>query len=166
MKYLENFDFFKKSNKKEVADEKQKLSFDDNFFKSIKEHHPDFENIGYDDDNNVLGNCKKCGAKGTFVIGHKCKVFNESKEVMTDKDRRAVTKKVKADIKDNKDYKDLLPGQKETFQDKLITKYCKELGFKLSDFYAGDGKKINKLLENREEREGTFDYFMTKSKDT
>ena len=93
------------------------------------------------------------------------KRFNESKETMTDKDRRAVAKKVKAEIKDNKDYKDLLSGQKEKFQDKLITKYCKELGFKLSDFYAADGKKISKLLESREEREGTFDYFMTKSKE-
>ena len=81
------------------------------------------------------------------------KRFNESKETMTDKDRRAVAKKVKADIKDNKDYKDLLSGQKEKFQDKLITKYCKELGFKLSDFYAADGKMISKLLESREERE-------------
>ena len=34
------------------------------------------------------------------------KRFNESKEEMTDKDRRAVVKKVKAEIKDNKDYKD------------------------------------------------------------
>mgnify|MGYP006330779985 FL=1 len=93
------------------------------------------------------------------------KRFNESKEEMTDKDRRAVVKKVKAEIKDNKDYKDLLSGQKEKFQDKLITKYCKEIGFKLTDFYATDGKKISKLLENREEREGTFDYFMTKSKE-
>lgn len=93
------------------------------------------------------------------------KRFNESKEEMTDKDRRAVVKKVKAEIKDNKDYKDLLAGQKEKFQDKLITKYCKEIGFKLTDFYATDGKKISKLLENREEREGTFDYFMTKSKE-
>jgi len=93
------------------------------------------------------------------------KRFNESKEEMTDKDRRAVVKKVKAEIKDNKDYKDLLAGQKEKFQDKLITKYCKEIGFKLTDFYATDGKKISKLLENREEREGTFDYFMSKSKE-
>lgn len=93
------------------------------------------------------------------------KRFNESKETMTDKDRRAVAKKVKSDIKDNKDYKDLLSGQKEKFQDKLITKYCKELGFKLSDFYAADGKMISKLLESREEREGTFDYFMSKSKE-
>ena len=38
------------------------------------------------------------------------KRFNESKETMTDKDRRAVAKKVKADIKDNNDYKDLLSG--------------------------------------------------------
>jgi len=93
------------------------------------------------------------------------KRFNESKEEMTDKDRRAVVKKVKTEIKDNKDYKDLLAGQKEKFQDKLITKYCKEIGFKLTDFYATDGKKISKLLENREEREGTFDYFMSKSKE-
>jgi len=78
------------------------------------------------------------------------KRFNESKEEMTDKDRIVVAKKVKAEIKGNKDYKDLLAGQKEKFQDKLITKYCKELGFK---------------LESREEREGTFDYFMTKSKE-
>ena len=61
--------------------------------------------------------------------------------------------------------KDLQSGEKEKLQDKLITKYSKELGFKLADFYAGDGKKINKLLESREEREGTFDYFMTKSKE-
>lgn len=96
------------------------------------------------------------------------KTFNESKEdkqEMTDTNRRSVVKKVKAEIKDNKDYKDLLAGQKEKFQDKLITKYCKEIGFKLTDFYATDGKKISKLLENREEREGTFDYFMTKSKE-
>ncbi len=93
------------------------------------------------------------------------KRFNESKEEMTDKDRIVVAKKVKAEIKGNKDYKDLLAGQKEKFQDKLITKYCKELGFKLTDFYAKDGKKISKLLESREEREGTFDYFMTKSKE-
>jgi hypothetical protein len=96
------------------------------------------------------------------------KTFNETKEVkkeMTDANRRAVVKKVKAELKDNKDYKDLLSGQKEKFQDKLITKYCKELGFKLTDFYAADGKMLNKLLESREEREGTFDYFMTKSKE-
>jgi hypothetical protein len=96
------------------------------------------------------------------------KRFNEAKEAkkeMTDANRRAVAKKVKADLKDNKDYKDLLAGQKEKFQDKLITKYCKELGFKLTDFYAADGKMLNKLLESREEREGTFDYFMNKSKE-
>jgi len=96
------------------------------------------------------------------------KRFNEAKEAkkeMTDANRRAVAKKVKAELKDNKDYKDLLAGQKEKFQDKLITKYCKELGFKLTDFYAADGKMLNKLLESREEREGTFDYFMTKSKE-
>jgi|688.fasta_scaffold1034022_1 hypothetical protein len=96
------------------------------------------------------------------------KRFNEAKEAkkeMTDVNRRAVAKKVKAELKDNKDYKDLLTGQKEKFQDKLITKYCKELGFKLTDFYAADGKMLNKLLESREEREGTFDYFMTKSKE-
>jgi undecaprenyl pyrophosphate synthase len=93
------------------------------------------------------------------------KRFNEAKEAkkeMTDANRRAVAKKVKAELKDNKD---LLAGQKEKFQDKLITKYCKELGFKLTDFYAADGKMLNKLLESREEREGTFDYFMTKSKE-
>jgi hypothetical protein len=96
------------------------------------------------------------------------KRFNEAKEAkkeMTDANRRAVAKKVKADLKDNKDYKDLLAGQKEKFQDKLITKYCKELGFKLTDFYAADGKMLNKLLESREETEGTFDYFMNKSKE-
>ena len=96
------------------------------------------------------------------------KRFNESKEdkkEMTDANRRAVAKKVKAELKDNKDYKDLLAGQKEKLQDKLITKYCKELGFKLTDFYAADGKMLSKLLESREEREGTFDYFMTKSKE-
>jgi hypothetical protein len=96
------------------------------------------------------------------------KRFNESKEdkkEMTDANRRSVAKKVKAELKDNKDYKDLLAGQKEKLQDKLITKYCKELGFKLTDFYAADGKMLNKLLESREEREGTFDYFMTKSKE-
>ena len=96
------------------------------------------------------------------------KRFNESKEdkkEMTDANRRAVAKKVKAELKDNKNYKDLLAGQKEKLQDKLITKYCKELGFKLTDFYAADGKMLNKLLESREEREGTFDYFMTKSKE-
>jgi hypothetical protein len=96
------------------------------------------------------------------------KRFNETKEAkkeMTDANRRAVAKKVKADLKDNKDYKDLLAGQKEKFQDKLITKYCKELGFKLTDFYAADGKMLNKLLESREETEGTFDYFMNKSKE-
>lgn len=94
------------------------------------------------------------------------KTFNESKkQEMTDANRKAVVKKVKAEIKDNELDKDLQEGEIEKLQDKLITKYSKELGFNLSDFYATDGKKISKLLENREEREGTFDYFMTKTKD-
>lgn len=94
------------------------------------------------------------------------KTFNESKkQEMTDANRKAVVKKVKAEIKEKELDKDLQAGEVEKLQDKLITKYSKELGFNLSDFYATDGKKISKLLENREEREGTFDYFMTKTKD-
>lgn len=76
------------------------------------------------------------------------KRFNEGKEVkkeMTDANRRAVVKKVRDEIKDYKDYKDLLSGQKEKFQDKLITKYCKELGFKLTDFYASNDKRSVRL---------------------
>jgi len=69
---------------------------------------------------------------------------------MTDKDRRAVVKKVKTEIKDNKDYKDLLAGQKEKFQDKLITKYCKEMGKKV----LGVDNETLRLLLNHNWRGG------------
>jgi hypothetical protein len=105
--------------------------------------------------------------KNMYIMKY-LKRFNESKNEMTDKDRRVVAKKVKNEIKDDKKYKDLLSVEKEKFQDKLISKYCKELGFKLVDFYATDGKKLNRLLESSEdnlEKEGTFNYFMNKSKE-
>jgi hypothetical protein len=78
------------------------------------------------------------------------KEFNENvdKKIMTKKDRNKVIKEIKIRInKDIKDFDNLLPGKKEQIQDKYIDIVCKENGFTLNDFYAADGKEINKLLK-------------------
>jgi hypothetical protein len=68
----------------------------------------------------------------------------EPKKVMTDNDRSYVAKRCKRQRRGSYvSWKELV----ESSQDIAIKKECQVLGFTLEDFYATDGKFINKILK-------------------
>lgn len=64
-----------------------------------------------------------------------------SYKAMTDKDRRYVVRRAK------KSYSGSWGYAMESTKDVEIEKQCKHLGYSLADFYAGDGKFLNKILD-------------------
>lgn len=66
---------------------------------------------------------------------------------MNNKDRNSIIKEMTRRIKEDiKDFNDLETGQREVIQDEYIDIISKEMGESLSEFYAADGKKLNRLL--------------------
>ena len=81
---------------------------------------------------------------------HKHKVINLDKKtkpekvsykVMTDKDRRYVVRRAK------KSYSGTWRYAVDSAKDAAIEKQCKYLGYTLVEFYAADGKFLNKILD-------------------
>ena len=67
---------------------------------------------------------------------------------MSTKIRNNIVREAKKRIKISSiDFDVLLSGEKEYLQDVTIDKICKEKGYTLSNFYAIDGKKLDKLLD-------------------
>lgn len=72
------------------------------------------------------------------------KIPEEPKKVMTDNDRLYVAKRCKRQRRGSYiTWKEV----GESSQDNAIKKECQVLGFTLEDFYATDGKFINKILK-------------------
>lgn len=66
MKNLKTYEGFLSN----ILNKKKGLSLD----KALTKLEVDgFKNVGLDEEQNVIGNCKKCGCNGVLVHEHKCK---------------------------------------------------------------------------------------------
>lgn len=79
------------------------------------------------------------------------KKFNESSRekhhVMTDQQRKNIVREAKRKIKlEVDDYDNKLSGEKESILDEYIEDVCKEKGYTIHNFYATDGKTLQKIL--------------------
>jgi hypothetical protein len=66
---------------------------------------------------------------------------------MSTKIRKNIIREAKNRIKNSSiNFDELLGGEKEQLQDVTIEEICKERGYTLGNFYAINGKELNKFL--------------------